>query len=233
MEANGYFGRLGSRLTGQNSSGRRNSILVAVVAALLAGALIFVFVTRYSKSTVLPPAETTVFVAKSYIPDGMTDQQIISSGMLTPKQVPISQAIVGAISDPSEITGEISTSAIAAGQQITVSDFAHGGGALDTELTGDHRAVAISIDAAHGLTGYLTAGNNVDIYSQGSGGTSLLFQNIPILDNASGDVVLNLTDRQVLLLGDAEEENLTLWLALRPATHAKNSITIGTVEKIG
>ena len=50
--------------------------------------------------------------------------------------------------------------------------------------------------------------------------------------NAGGDVVLNLTDKQVLLLGDALQRNLTIWLEMRPAKGAKDSVKLGTVEKI-
>jgi Flp pilus assembly protein CpaB len=232
MEANGYFGRLGTRLSGQGSAGRRNSILVAATAAIAAALLIYVFVSHYRKSTVLPPAETTVFVAKRYIPGGMSEQQIISSGMLESKLVPVSQAIVGAISDPSVITGEVSTTAIAAGQQVTAADFTHGTSSVASLLSGDQRAVAIAIDAAHGLTGYLAEGDTVDVLTQGSGGTGVLFQNVLVLANQGGDVVLDLTDKQTLLLADALQMNLTLWLELRPATGATNSVKVGTVEKV-
>jgi Flp pilus assembly protein CpaB len=162
----------------------------------------------------------------------MSEQQIASAGLLRPKEIPISQAIAGVISDPSQITGTVTSSAIAAGQQITLSDFAHGSGSIATMYTGAERAVAISIDPAHGLTSYLVPDDTVDIITQGKGGTAVLFQNITVLANQGGDVVLELTDKQALLLGDALELNLQIWLELRPATGATDSVKLGTVEKV-
>jgi hypothetical protein len=214
------IGKLGSRFTSGAASSRRNSILVALLAAIVAGGLIYGFVTHFNKSSApAVPVESTVFVAKSYIPVGMPDAAIVAKGLLVAKQVPATALIAGAISDPSEIAGPlVTTSAIAAGQQVALTDFAKGATSLNTQLTGDARAVAISLDAAHGLTSYLAAG--------------VLFQNITILANADGDVVLNLTDKQALFLADAVQQNLTIWLELRPAKGAKDSVKLGTVEKI-
>jgi Flp pilus assembly protein CpaB len=228
------IGKLGSRFTSGAASSRRNSILVALLAAIVAGGLIYGFVTHFNKSSApAVPVESTVFVAKSYIPVGMPDAAIVAKGLLVAKQVPATALIAGAISDPSEIAGPlVTTSAIAAGQQVALTDFAKGATSLNTQLTGDARAVAISLDAAHGLTSYLAAGDSVDVEVQGASGTGVLFQNITILANADGDVVLNLTDKQALFLADAVQQNLTIWLELRPAKGAKDSVKLGTVEKI-
>jgi Flp pilus assembly protein CpaB len=227
------IGKLGSRFNNQAASSRRNSILVALLAAVLAGGLIYAFVSHSKKTqTAVAPIETTVFVAKSYIPVGTADESIVSEGLLKPEQVPATSVIPGAISDPSLVAGLVTTSAIATGQQITSTDFARGSTSLDTQLSGDQRAIAISIDAAHGMTAYLAAGDNVDVAVQGPSGTGVLFQDVNVLANAGGDVVLNLTDKQVLLLGDALQRNLTIWLEMRPAKGAKDSVKLGTVENI-
>lgn len=234
MEANGHTGRLGSRLSGQGVGGRQGSILIALLAALLAAGLIYVFVSHYHKTTVLPPATATVFVAKQAIPAGMSEQQIASAGLLEPKQLPLSQILVGAISDPSVVAGENTTAAIAVGQQLTATDFVRGSTSLATLLRGDQRAVAISIDPAHGMTGYVVEGNNVDVMVQEpSGASGVLFQNIEVLANQGGDVVLKLADHQVLQLADALQDKFTIWLAMRPARNASNSVRVGTVVRLG
>jgi Flp pilus assembly protein CpaB len=173
-----------------------------------------------------------VYVAKRYIPGGMTETQIIASGLLRQKTIPVSQAITGVITDPSEITNEVTTGPIAAGQQITLAEFTHGNGSIAAMLRGPQRAVAISIDPAHGLTNYVAPGDTVDVVTQGKGGAGVLFQNILVLANQNGDVVLDLSDKQTLLLADALQLNLTLWLELRPATGATDSVKLGTVEKV-
>jgi Flp pilus assembly protein CpaB len=211
---------------------RKTSIFVALISALLAGGLIYMFVSHYHKTTVDPPATTTVFVAKHFIPAGTPETTIASDAMLKPKVIAVAQVVAGAITDPSVITGEVAAAPIAPGQQVTVTDFSHTDITLSSYLQGDHRAVAMSIDPAHGLTSYLTVGNTVDVMAQGPKGSFDLFQNVTVLANAAGDVVLDLTDKQSLLLANALEANLTLWLELRPVTGARNSVPNGHMVKL-
>ncbi|MGH3827263.1 MAG: Flp pilus assembly protein CpaB [Pseudonocardiaceae bacterium] len=202
--------------------------MIALVAAVLAGVLIYLFVNHFAKTKVAPPATATVFVAKSYISAGTPDTSIVSQGTLKAKVVPLSQVVIGAITDPSVISGEYASVSIAAGQQITAADFTRAPSSLSSYLTGDQRAVAIDIDAAHGLTSYLKQDSTVDVIAQAAKGnaSTTLFQNVTILANTGGIVVLRLTDEQTLRLANAKQTNLTLWLTLRPATGAKDSVRI-------
>lgn len=234
MEAHGHTPKLGSKLSPQGFGGRQGSIMIALLAAVLAAALIYVFVSHYHKTTVLPPATATVFVARQPIPAGMSERQIASENLLKPEQLPLTQILTGAISDPSAVTGENTTTAIAVGQQITATDFARGSASLATLLRGDQRAVAISIDPAHGLTAYLAQGNTVDVMVQELNGSSgVLFQSVEVLANQGGDIVLKLADHQVLQLADALQDKFTIWLAMRPARNSTNSVRVGTVVKLG
>ena len=120
MEAHGHFGgKLGSRRSGSSLQNRRTPILIAILSAVLAGVLISLFVSHYHKTTVQAAPETTVFVARGYIPRGTPQSTVASGGMLKPVQVPVTQAIAGAITDPSAIAGQVSAEPISAGQQVT------------------------------------------------------------------------------------------------------------------
>ncbi len=106
MEAHGHFGKIGSRRSGQSLSNRRTSVLIAVVCAVLAAVLIYVFVS-HNKNTAAPavPAQATVLVATKYIPSGVPASTVVSGGLLKPEQVPVTQAVAGAIADSSVISG--------------------------------------------------------------------------------------------------------------------------------
>ena len=225
----GNLGKVGSRRSPVLNS-RGGALLIAVACAALAGLLIYLFVSHYNKKAAAPPpASVTVFEATRYIPRGTPQASVAAENLLKPVQVPAHQAVLGAISDPSEIVGEVSTGSIAAGQQVTAADFSHANITLASYLTGDQRAIAFSLDATHGLTAYIAEGDTVDIMAQAGGRTEMVAQNVPVLANAGGDVVVRVTDKQALKLA-SDTGVASLWLTLRPASGAKESVKLGTVE---
>lgn len=232
MEAHRHFGkaRLGGRSQGLPS--RRNSILVAVLSAVLAAVLIYLFVSHYDNGTVqqLAPVEQTVWVATHPIPQGTPEAAIVGEGYIKAKQIPVGQVAVGAIDDPSQVLNEAATAPIAVGQQITASDFTRSQAVISGLLKGDERGVAFSLDSEHGITSYLASGDTVDVMgvSEKTGTSELLVQDVPVLANSAGIVVLRLTDRQALLV-TAATANYSLWLSLRPSLDAKNSVKVYSV----
>lgn len=230
MEAHGHFGgKLGSRRSGSSLQNRRTPFLIAILSAVLAGVLIFMFVSHYRKTTVQAAPETTVFVARSYIPRGTPQSTVASTGLLKPVQVPVAQAIAGAITDPSEIAGQVSSLPISAGQQVATADFTAGTPTISAYLKGSERAVAFSLDSEHGLSTYLTTGDTVDVMAvTGTGKAEMLAQNVDVIANTGGNVVLRVSDKQGLRLTSATSIS-SLWLTLRPGAGAKNSVKVGTV----
>ncbi len=225
MEAHRHFGKLGTGRQGLSS--RRNSVLVAVLSAVLAAALIFLFVTHYKKNTVqqpLAPAQVTVWVATQPILQGTPESEVAAQRYFKPTQIPMTNALPGAIADPSQVAGEIAASTIAAGQQVTAADFVKGP-VLAASLKGNERAVAFSFDSEHGLSTWLAAGDTVDVILVRKHSSELVDQNVTVLENQQGLVVLKLTDKQALLLTYATTKG-SLWLSLRPALKARNSIQI-------
>jgi Flp pilus assembly protein CpaB len=120
---------------------------------------------------------------------------------------------------------------------------------LASKLTGDQRIVAIPLDASHGLTNDLAAGDHVDVYvgfnitpvgPSGipvAGGQSrpvlrLVMQNITVAEvkrssggisaGSSTTVGMKVTDQQAPQLAFASD-NGKVWLALRPIAGAKAS----------
>jgi Flp pilus assembly protein CpaB len=237
MEAHRHFGKpaTGSRSKGLNN--RSTAILVAAVFAVLAAALIYLFMTHYRKAPAAPvvPQDATVWVASQYIPAGSPQNQIARDGLIKPTQVPVSQAVPGVLTNPSVVAGEATSVAIDAGQQVTTSDFARTPtNSITGYLKGDQRGVAFTLDAEHGLTSYLQAPDTVDVMGvDGTAGASeLLAKNVTIIASTAGLVVLRLTDKQALLV-TAATGKYSLWLTMRPTVKATNSVQVGAVGSVG
>lgn len=235
MEASRHFGKSGS--SSKSGNDRRTAVLVAGISALLAAALIYLFVTHYNKSTPKPivvAQYSTVLEAKVAIPAGTPESQLVSGGMLVPTKVPQSQVVAGALSDPVLVAGEATSVAIPIGQQITAGDFTKTPiNAITPFLKGDQRGVAFSLDSEHGLTSYLQPNSTVDMMAVSGGTSRLLLADVMIIANANGLVVMRLTDKQMLIVTAATDAGYSLWLAMRPTLNAKESVKVGSVGSLG
>jgi Flp pilus assembly protein CpaB len=230
MDTQNPRSRIGGSWTAQLLATRRGAMTVAALAALLAGVLLYLFVQHYKSNgtpSAAAPSTVNVFETTKYIPAGTPAQTLASEGLLQKTQVSSKQAQVGAIADPSAITGEVSATNIAKGQQVTAADFTHANVTIGAYLTGTQRAIAVPLDAPHGLTSYLAAGNTVDMMVDNGGTTSVLAQNLSILENTGGDVVLRVSDKQALQIS-AASDSTKIWLVLRPPTGAQQSIRVGS-----
>jgi len=230
MEVPSIRNRIGGNWTGQLLTSRRGALTIAATAAVLAGLLLYLFVRHYRRAPVVAaPTSISVFVADQYIPAGTPASTVAAGSMLKRIVLPSTQAVVGAIADPSAITGEVSATAIESGQQISVADFTHAVVTLGMYLSGDYRAIGVPLDAPHGLTTYLTQGDTVDIMDDETSKTVVIAQNVAVLENAGGIVVLKVTDAQALELAGSSD-NSKLWLILRPPTGATESVRVGSQE---
>jgi Flp pilus assembly protein CpaB len=228
--------RTGSGLGTAMFSTRRGAITTAVVAALLAAVLLFAFVQSYKKGSSATAVNAPVFVASGYIPKGTPVSVIASAQLLSRTTVPASKAVVGAITDPSVIRGEVAASTIYPGQQLTSSDFTATNVTVASLLTGNQRAIAIPVDSAHGLVGIVQTGDHVDVLVDGASaaggkGVATVDQNILVLaapgsgggggiagggSSSSGNIILRVTNAQAPALAYAAD-NQKVWITLRPA----------------
>ncbi len=243
--------RAGGSLTGAMFSTRRGAITTAVIAALLAALLLFAFVQSYKKGGTSSPGNTPVFVASGYIPMGTPVSVIASAQLLSRTTVPSNHVVVGAIADPSVLRGEVAAVNIYPGEQLTAADFAAKGVSLASQLTGDERAIAVPVDAAHGLVGFIQAGDHVDVLDDGGvgkatgNGASILASNVPVLvapggaasttpaggsstasassGGAGGNIILEVSQKEVSLFAAAADGG-KVWIILRPPLGALGTV---------
>lgn len=243
MEASSSTRRRSSGLGAAMFSTRRGALTTAVVAAILAGLLLFAFVQNYKKSSPTTAGSTPVFVASAFIPRGTPANVIASGQLLSRTTVPTNHVLTGAISDPSVLHGEVAATDIYPGQQLTAGDFTTGDVTISSQLAANQRAIAVSVASAQGLIGFVQTGDHVDVMGSFSGngnGKAVVTteaQNLLVLSapSSSGggvtggggggsNIVLQVTPKQANLLAYASD-NGKIWLTLRPPADALGSTT--------
>jgi len=206
-----------------------------------------VYLDRYRRSVNGGVVPRSVLVADRLIPKGTAGDAVISGTLFRPATVTEDELHAGAITDAAAFDGKVATRDILPGQQITAADFARGADPLRGQLAKSQRAIAVPLDAAHGLVGNVRTGDRIDVMAgfnsiDGSNGRGqpvlkvilrdiLVLKAPPVAEGgeASGNktrelsnIVLRTTDRQASELAYAAD-NGKVWFVLRPPTGAQDS----------
>jgi pilus assembly protein CpaB len=215
---------------------RGGASMVAAIAAILAGILLFAFVQRYRSNQDASSAATPVFVARSLIPQGSSADVIASQQLLQRTTLRGSQVQSGAIADPSVLHGKVAAVNIYPGQQITAADFT-GEKTIASQLAANQRALAVPVESAHGLVGFVRAGEYVDVLASYGGGTSArgsvttLLRDVLVLSapssssgigNSNSNIVLRVSEQDAPGLAYAAD-NGKVWVVLRPPLGASGT----------
>jgi Flp pilus assembly protein CpaB len=215
-------------------STRRGTLLVGGGAALLAAIVLIAYLKNYRSSVDASNATVSVLVARNLIQKGAPGNIVASTREFQVRAIRQKHLEAGAITDPGALREVVAAHDIYPGEQLTAVDFvAAAPGALQTNLSGDERAIAIPIDAAHGLSGQISPDDHVDVYvginQSGAGGArpviKLMLEDALVLRTPSsgapaGSVVLRASAVQAAALAFASD-NGKIWLVLRPASGAK------------
>ena len=225
---------LTSKVSGRMTS-RGWAIALGIGAIVLAAVLLVVYLDRYRARVGGANAPTPVLQANRYIPIGTPGNIVASGGMYTSTTLPRKEVEVGAIADPSYLSGRAAAVEIFPGQQFTTADFAASDTAsVDSQITGVQRAISVNIDNVHGSLSQLQAGDSIDLYialgSRGPGGQALvkLFkQNVKVLmvpsqtgPSGGSNLVLRIETK------DAADyaymaDNTQMYFVIRPVVGAK------------
>ena len=211
---------------------RQGTIVVGVAAAVLAAILLLVYLSHYRNSVKGSTEPVTVLVAKRLIPKGTTGASIATKNLFVVTTIPKGQIKLGVISDPAVLQGTVAAADIFPRQQLTSADFTVAStGALAAQIKGTWRAIALpALDAAHGLTPDIQAGDHIDVYGQLGGNLGLLMANALVLASPTQPAVGStapVSGNYILRVPAAKApkfaymgQNGTFWLVLRPATGA-------------
>jgi Flp pilus assembly protein CpaB len=228
-------------------SSRNGTLAVAAVSALLAGLVLMVFLERYRETTSGDASTATVLVAKRLIEQGSHGDVLASEGMFQRVTVPLGELKDGAITDPSSLKGRVAAADLYPGEQLTAARFQASSPRVLNKLGADERAIAVPVDAVHGNTRELRAGDRVDVLggfevdsdessgpaTGGSGEPVIrpLMRNVLVLTAPAGggdgegdgsQVVLRAPDYRAADLAFAADHG-KLWLLIRPKAGARDT----------
>jgi Flp pilus assembly protein CpaB len=233
-------------------STRNGTLAVAGISALLAGALLMVFLNQYRDSTGDDGAPASVLVAERLIERGTSGDVLADEGMFRRATVPRGDLKDGAIVDPASIKGKVASGDVYPGEQLTTGQFTAAAPRALNKLDGDQRAIAIPTDAVHGNTAELRAGDRVDVFGgfnvDSVGGANdrpvlkPLMRNVLVLRAPGGgsnqpgssgtNVVLKAPDSKAAEFAFAAD-NGKVWLLLRPQAGGRDSdIPLVTLESV-
>ncbi len=151
--------------SGRRFKSRGGALAAGIVAALLAAILLIVYLRSYRSSVNSGKQPVPVLVAKTLIPRGMPGELVATSSLYQVTTVRKDRLLTSAITNPGSLTGKIAVHDINPGAQLTTGDFAGvDAGDLRYQLSGAQRAIAVPVDATHGLIGQITPGAKVDVY---------------------------------------------------------------------
>src|SRR5260221_9406554 len=127
-------------------STRRGAILVAALAAIIAGILIVAYVQRYRNSVNSEGAPVTVLVAKQAIAKGTSGTLVATTGLYSATTIRQSQLLNGAFSDASSLRDKVATRDIYQGSQLKATDFAPASTNVAASLTQHQRLIPVPFD---------------------------------------------------------------------------------------
>ena len=208
---------------------RQGTILLGVIAAIIAAIALIVYLNHYRSSVSPPPV--SVLVAKKAIPQGTSGDILAkSTSFYEVTALPKDQVLSGAITDSSTLAGTVALTNIDPNSQLTAAQFGAASG-VQYQLGPNERAVVVDLGSPQSVGGQIGAGSHVDVWvtssAQASSGVSrpiakLLFQNMDVLGFDGTNVTLKATPTESGQLIFASS-NDSIWLVLRP--------TIGTTPK--
>jgi Flp pilus assembly protein CpaB len=221
-------GKLGNLMPKGNVLGTpRRTFLVGVGAVLLAALLLLVYLRSYRDSVKSTSAPVTALVAKRFIPKGTTALALAKNGLFEVTVISKGSLKEGAITDAGLLRGQVALADIFPGQQLTIADFGvtATSSALSGVLEGKSRAIAITVDAQHGITPQVQTGDRVDVYTQKGGVLGLLKSNVEVLQApnqvasgttapTSANFIFKVPVKDAPRFAFASQ-NTTLWFTLR------------------
>lgn len=223
---------------------RIRNIVVAVGLALVAMMLTLFYVTNYKRSVQKDASSVQVYVAAKDVPVGTAGSDLVKQHALKAQSVQRRDVVPGAISSPDQISNLVLSSALYAGEQVTLRRFTDAAAqGIRSQLKGTMRAIEIPGDPQQLLVGTLEAGDHVDVVANlrtdsdtSAAATRIVLRDLTVLtaptdsalskvsstQSGGASVILAVTDTQVQRLFYVLR-NADWTLELRPVVNAADS----------
>src|SRR5687767_5741248 len=141
---------------------RLRNIAIAVALAVLAAMIVSFYVKQQKEDLQRGQTLTAVYVATEDIPEGTAGSDV--AGKVTRVEVAKDAVAPGAIVQPEDLEGKVSTQVIYANEQITLLRFADPTAqGIRSQLSGTLRALQVPGDEHQLLAGTLKDGDRIDV----------------------------------------------------------------------
>ena len=232
---------------------RTRNIVTAAALGLLAVVFVMLYVSKVRNNQDVGKKLVSVLVAAHDIQAG-TPGSSLQRGGFTTERVPERAASPGWISSPTQVKGQVATTNILAGEQVTTRRFGPAAATgVRAQIRGFYRAVQLAGDPNQVLDGTLKPGDRVDVLGtwtpvncQTCRVSSVIVRNALVLATSSelpsqGNSTNGNEDKPVQLRLTDEEANAVFWmeknggwsLMLRPVIKPRNnSLKYGSVAAI-
>jgi Flp pilus assembly protein CpaB len=205
---------------------RSGAIIAGVLAGVIAIILLVIYLNSYRSSVSSGSQAEPVLVATKLISKGTSGTLIAQNNLYATTSVHKDQLKLNAIVDPATLNDRVAVADIFPGQQLTQDDFTtESPDSIPYVLTGAQRAIAVNVDATHGLIGQVAAGNSVDIYVGTGDLVTLLMPDVYVLvapGAGAPAAVLRINTRDAAKFAFAADHT-TMWFVLRPQVGASRT----------
>jgi Flp pilus assembly protein CpaB len=222
---------------------RVRNIALAVGLALIAALLTTFYVANYKRHVRQTESTVKVWVATRDIPAGTPGAGLMNHGWIATSDVASRTVVPGAISNPDQVTNQLTRQDIFTGEQVTLRRFAsHAEQGVRSQLHGTLRAISLPGTPDELLAGVLKDGDHVDLIANIKFGdcstcfvTRIVARDVLVLHTSAPTVGSKVTSEQTSVLvavHDRREaqkvyftvQNASGWsLQLRPVANATDS----------
>ncbi len=137
--------------------------VIGVLLAVLAGFAVYLFASELQASSA-PVAIQTAPVVVSTV--DIPAETLITADMVALKDLPEETVHADAALKLENVVGSIAVEPIVSGEQVLTERLAvqgEGANTLSYELEKGHRAISVAVDEVTGISGFINAGDHVDV----------------------------------------------------------------------
>jgi pilus assembly protein CpaB len=159
-------------------------VVAAIVIALIAGGLTYVFLHNAQTNAFNNAKLVPAYVVEKPIPRGTAGADAVNGKYFAQKSIPAEVRPSTAVTDLNAIGGKTAIADFPVGQILVDGMFVSPSAAVQTfsqVIPAGDVAVTVSVDSVHGVANLPQPGDNVDILITQNGSESFLLQNVKIL----------------------------------------------------
>jgi len=229
-------------------------VVAALVVALLAGGLSYLFLHNAQEQAFKNAKLVPAYVVSKSIPRGMAGADAVRLGFFSEKSVPSEIVPPTAVTDLSALGGKTAIASFPPGEVLVSGMFVSAAQATLTfsqVIPAGEVAVTVSVDAVHGVANLPQPGDKVDVLTTVNGAEAYLLQNVTILavgqntagqaggtttasstTNTSGLFTFAATPQNAARIAFAQQENLGIYLVLVPPNNSVTSVPLFNVGNL-